>query len=592
MATATFTYSLPTGGNSYAWSSSSNWIVNGNPNTPISGGANVTIPTGPGGAISYDDISSISLTFSTIGSSGMAPNVEIGAGNTLYIGGAGTANYGNITLDSGAAFLGANFNNLGAVNLSSNSIFDTQLLAGTGSYNFLGGGAEIFLFTSPVYGTTDTAVTNFDLSDKIYMGGNAFTNASGQYSGYLASIVNGDTLDVFGVRAATGAQNLIYSFDNFHTAADVTGMTASVVAISDPLNVHSSFLELSAVCFLEGTRIDSEVGPLPVEALRPGELVWTVAGGKRSLRPIRWIGEREIDLARHPHPEGLHPIRIRANALGERLPQRDLLVSPNHCLLLEGQLIPAKLLINGMTIVQDCSFKSVRYLHIELDSHDAVLAEGVPAETYLDVDNRRFFSNGAITDLNPTLPTDEDMLSYQDRLCAPLRLQTEEVDVLWQQLRARAVALGHIQPAPLVTKEPDLRLQADGRVFRPVARRQGHYTFVLPAASGPVRILSRSAVPTDIDRHSNDWRRLGISLERIVLRAGSQRVEMSPDHPALSDGWHSAERNSTAMWRWTSGDAELPLPASFRSSGITVELHLGSHASYAVEPVQAQSLVA
>ncbi len=591
MANATFTYSASISGtNSFAWSSPSNWIVNGVPDRPIPGGANVTIPLGPG-QVSYDDIRNLSITVSTIGNAASAPTLEIAPGSTLYAGSQGTTNYGTVNLDQTAEFLGPNFTNLGLVDVAANSVFETKNLVGTGTFDFLGGGADLFLSAPPVFGSTNISVTNFGGGDEILMGGNAFTNAANQYSGGYDATLTGSTLDVFGIRSS-GAKTLIYAFNNFGTAAGTAGIGANVVTVTDPLHIHSKYLELDALCFLEGTQIAAEQGSIAIEALKTGDQVWTAANGARELKSVRWLGQRQIDLSRHPFPEGLYPVRIRSGALSDGLPKRDLLVSPNHCLLIEGELVPAKLLINGMTVVQDYSVSMIRYFHIELDCHDAVLAEGVAAETYIDTGNRGFFANAPVSDLVPMLQTEDELLPWRSRLCAPLRLRAEEVDPIWQQLSARAENLGYAKEAPRVTSDPDLRILVNGHESRPLAQTGDRYTFVVPAGTKSVRILSRSGMPTDINRHSNDWRRIGVALGQIVLRNGSQVREIPSDHPSLADGWHRAERTSKAMWRWTNGNAELALPTMNLAGGTTLELHLGGHTTYLVNSGEPERLAA
>ena len=83
-----------------------------------------------------------------------------------------------------------------------------------------------------------------------------------------------------------------------------------------------------------------------------------------------------------------------AGALGAGLPRRDLLVSPDHALLLDGILIPAAGLVNGHSITRERGLTDIRYHHIELETHDILLAEGAAAESYLDDDSRLMFHNG------------------------------------------------------------------------------------------------------------------------------------------------------------------------------------------------------
>ncbi|UFN47300.1 Hint domain-containing protein [Roseomonas sp. OT10] len=151
----------------------------------------------------------------------------------------------------------------------------------------------------------------------------------------------------------------------------------------------------SVECFVEGTRLTTWRGEVPVEEIEPGDILPTVSGLRAGYGRVRWVGWRQVDLQRHPQPEKVQPVRVRAGALGENQPVRDLLLSPDHALWLEGALIPVKLLIDGVGVVQESGWPRVTYFHVELEAHDAILAEGVPAESYLDTGNRGAFSNVA-----------------------------------------------------------------------------------------------------------------------------------------------------------------------------------------------------
>ena len=121
----------------------------------------------------------------------------------------------------------------------------------------------------------------------------------------------------------------------------------------------------------------------------------TFSGRGETLKPVTWIGQRRIDLVSHDNPEIARPVRIRAGAFGEAVPHRDLLLSPDHAVYVDGVLIPAKHLINGTTITQDASIEEAHYFHIEVDEHDVLLAEGLTVESYLDTGNRDVFANVA-----------------------------------------------------------------------------------------------------------------------------------------------------------------------------------------------------
>ena len=150
-------------------------------------------------------------------------------------------------------------------------------------------------------------------------------------------------------------------------------------------------------CFAAGTRIATASGPVAVETLAVGDAVVTRLGGGGR---IVWVGARAVDCARHPKPETVWPVRIAAGAFGEAVPERDLFVSPDHAIYLEGVLVPAKLLVNGTSIVQ-VKRDWVTYHHVELPEHAVILAEGLPVESYLDVGDRTDFGDGGTIRLFP-----------------------------------------------------------------------------------------------------------------------------------------------------------------------------------------------
>lgn len=141
-----------------------------------------------------------------------------------------------------------------------------------------------------------------------------------------------------------------------------------------------------ANCFLKGTKILTAEGERRIEDLAIGDLLPTLFGG---LRPVQWIGRypRKKSDPSKPWVRTALPVRIARSALGPNLPHADLYVTAAHGLLIDGVLAPAELLINGVTITRhEPESDEMEFFHIKLESHDVVYAEGVAAETLLNVE--------------------------------------------------------------------------------------------------------------------------------------------------------------------------------------------------------------
>ena len=106
-------------------------------------------------------------------------------------------------------------------------------------------------------------------------------------------------------------------------------------------------------------------------------------------------------------------------------------------------LICARQLVNGTTIRQERDWTAVDYYHVELDEHAILLAEGLPAESYLDTGNRGFFANsGAPLVLHPDLTDETDYPTREAGSCAPFVSDEASVQPVWQRLADRAAAIG------------------------------------------------------------------------------------------------------------------------------------------------------
>lgn len=249
----------------------------------------------------------------------------------------------------------------------------------------------------------------------------------------IDGFVQGDTIDVsdFAAVSSTFGGNELTL-----TAADTSQMTLHVVASNGTgfeLGAYGPGGTSITECFAAGTRIATPDGETAVEDLAAGDLVLTCFAG---ITPVRWIGHRDVDCARHPDPAKVWPVRISAGAFGANQPGRDLVLSPNHAVFLNGVLIPVNHLINGASIMQ-VPVETVTYYHVELAEHDLLLAEGQPAESYLDVGDRWNFANGGdqiqfYPDFSSRPP---DVAAFWEMHgCAPLLLSGPRLDAIRREV--------------------------------------------------------------------------------------------------------------------------------------------------------------
>ena len=144
------------------------------------------------------------------------------------------------------------------------------------------------------------------------------------------------------------------------------------------------------VCFAAGTLIATPEGETAVEELQIGDMVTTAEG---RMVPVKWIGRQTVVAAFAG--ERARPVRVAAGALGDGLPHSDLVLTADHALILDGLAINAGALVNGSTISFDPAPERATYYHIETEGHEVILANGAPAETYVDYIQRRVFDNYA-----------------------------------------------------------------------------------------------------------------------------------------------------------------------------------------------------
>jgi Hint domain len=186
--------------------------------------------------------------------------------------------------------------------------------------------------------------------------GTAVVNASGQWSYQPVGLTPG-----------------AHSFAAYNTASSGAQLTFTYVP-----------------CYLAGTRLRTPTGWVEVQNVVTGDVVLTADGAEER---VRWVGQHA-----HDHDEALAnprvtPVLIRKGAFAEAVPVQDLYVSPDHAVLVGGVLAQAQALVNGNSIVNAVPDGEVVYYHVELRRHALLLAEDLPAESFIDNVDRPAFDN-------------------------------------------------------------------------------------------------------------------------------------------------------------------------------------------------------
>ena len=586
-------------------------IIGGSTGTPQTGtsGRDGLITIGNGATLTYNDPSnnpniggggtsqSLYIASDGVGAqgtvdflSGIGPSATITLNGVNFDSPVGIAdNVGSaiLTLENGARWTASSqefynegtvvetnsaFVNLSALNNTDESVFAGEFPgslhdtgASTDQQVILSGSNNELVLPNTSDGLAMTIT--FGPTDKIEVAGineKSVTFTDGDLNLWSGSNGTGELLAVLNhVTLSTGDTNLDAS--QFTIGTDATG----------------TFVDFAS-CFVKGTRILTDKGEVNVEMIQEGDSVLTTMNGVANPCRVIWVGHRVIDLNIHPYPWMVAPIRISEGAFGHNTPHRDLILSPDHSVFIDGGLVPLKLLVNDMSIVPEPTQPSVEYYHIETERHAIILAEGLTVETYLDTGNRGDFDETT----HPLFLTNAVAKSWETDACAALILDSAMVKPIWHRVAQRAATLGFERHGMIqMIDEPDILLQlANGQKIRPI-KASSVYTFAVPHEMSAVLLVSRRARPNLVRPWIDDQRLLGVAIRQISLSGTkNQHKVIRSDDPLLKQGWWTPERQADgAHWRWSNGAGVIPL--SFETT--TIEIDIAMTAQYAPDLAEA-----
>ncbi len=457
-----------------------------------------------------------------------------------------------------------------------------------GSFAFGGGSGNTLILTNAVTNIT-TPITNFGSGDTIEFTNNTPTVVTGitVTAGAIAGTYNVQLTALFGSINLTNV-----TFTPAITAQITAGLlgTYNVPGITDSQIGTSGHYQING-CFLTGTAIAVPGGTVAVETLRAGDLVNTIENGVMLAKAVKWIGYRSVKPG-DCHGDEAHPVRIKAHAFGDGRPARDLLLTNEHCIVTEDGLTPARIFVNGRSIMFDRSIDTFTYYHVELEQHGVLLAEGLAVESYLDTGNRSNFANAPVASLRPQSAGYEAPTKAAQPV-APIIVDPVLVKPIWERLNDRAISLGmpQVVPTPELTNDAELRVvTATGDSIAPMQFANGRALFVLPPGAAGLFLASRTARPCDtVARYIDDRRELGVAVGTIFLHARGDTIQMTEHlNQTALPGWHAPEGPEH---RWTSGMAALPIDAPLATSAL-LEVRIHQAGPYLAGANSAQKIAA
>ena len=300
-------------------------------------------------------------------------------------------------------------------------------------------------------------------------------------------------------------------------------------------------------CFAAGTRImtlDSNYAPVEcvVEALKVGDMLYNPEADGRGEEIIA-VGYGKA----HSEDGEATGIKIKANTFRRNVPNRDLLVTPEHCIVLEGNLIPARLLVNGSTIKE--VFYDFTYVHVLTKNHAIILAELCGTETLLNTHEATVMDKWE-GDPNSVTHTASDR-------ALPLLVDADKIEALMRKNNVETTfpAKEVLAPMTLVVTAPGTDLK---KTFTNIDCTR-KLTIDLPKGTTSLELNSTTFRPNLVGR-TDDRRVLGINVGKLFFN---------------DDDTMSVPTNLHLGWYpdgWTNGSAIVPVPRGLEAKSITIEL--------------------
>lgn len=488
-------------------------------------------------------------------------------GHDAYVSGSPTTILSGVIITSGT-MIGGTLTGAGTVE---------TVAGGTVSNQSVGSGAKIVVSGGLIQGTISlqaggSAVLNGQCGGTVSMANGSYAEVTLSAGALPTTMITGfngqnqnlsDQIRIVGVKRSDVAS--VEASGNKLTFRLKTGRTF-ILNIQNVGTTGYSLLDNASgltvvACYLAGTLIRTPDGDVVVEALKVGDSVTAIVSGRKVARQVIWVGRgRKIVDPTLADDEAGYPVCIKAGAISEAVPEADMYVTAEHCVLVNDSFIPVRMLVNGVNIFYDRTKCDYAYFHFETKKHSVVVADGICSESYLDTGNRKLF------DFQSTMPLDRmGNKTWECDAAAPLVTRREFVEPIYRSIACRA-GLEDV-PSRDLTDDAGLRLETpEGDLIYPLRRNEGRYSFLLPPLTRFVRILSRKARPADVHGpFLDDRRELGVLVGKVELYSADRFRTITAHLEALEiDGWHPKEGTTC---RWTKGSGFLFIPDGGSEAG-------------------------
>lgn len=366
---------------------------------------------------------------------------------------------------------------------------------------------------------------------------------------------NYTTLIHYQTNDQTNGIDIYINYNYFDIPVEYQGQPIAISNLTSYMGPYSGNVEF-APCYLSGTLIETPEGERAVESLRAGDKIIVYNAGDCTTRTISSIGCGQSNVCASVFDDlSGWPVRILKGALSEGIPYKDLLVTSEHCLYLNGCFVPVRMLVNGLTIFYDKTVGCFNYYHIIMEPHAIVRANGVLSESLIGMGHNDLLHDRS----GSLLPV---LMGDWNGAAAPLNTGRAFVEPLYRELEARACLITgeRLRPLASLRDDPGLYLATDGgKCIEGQPGTNGVINFPVPHGVQAVHIMSRASRPCDVyGPFVDDRRLLGVLVGDIMMENGGvcNPVRTHIEQIDLS-GW---QPEVAGDMRWTTGGALLPLP--------------------------------